>query len=470
MYNINMANLNTSTSVVDFLRNQGKSSDFNSRKSIYDTSGLNSAFGDYRGTAEQNTTLLGKLQRSSSGMLQTPTGSGDPGMFREPTIPTDPGMFRGAPPTAKDVVNQTSPSTISTAFDLEKSDAEKQADIEKNQASMDLGAETTRAAEGLQRGVNTLKRTAGEGVSELGLKGTQLQERVGEESAGFGGAFSGKTKKSQAEIAQEVATKQASIQAKLGDSLYNTFSDFEKNYGTEFLSKLSIPEASSFSKLPVAVRGIVMKNYQDAIQKAEEKAGKGTIDALDKLGYVVIGGQIIQKPSETRAEESAKRAGTTAEQDNYEYAKTQGFEGSYLDWKKLQATQYGTEDVDGGDSTFGQYKFTRNEIQSGAANAEVDLETFKGFSPESVNIFVNANSQINDKKKEIDIALDPTGTKGKKKTPAEIKEGISQQKVPQEVKDYLNKYLDNKVSNAPKESGKIGKTLNWVITNFWDQF
>ena len=55
-----MANLNTSTSVVDFLRNQGKSSDFNSRKGIYDTSGLSGAFGDYRGTAEQNTTLLRK--------------------------------------------------------------------------------------------------------------------------------------------------------------------------------------------------------------------------------------------------------------------------------------------------------------------------------------------------------------------------------------------------------------------------
>src|SRR3990167_11039130 len=277
--------LNTASSIVDFLRNQGKSSDFNSRKSIYDTSGLTSSFGDYRGTAEQNLTLLRKLSTTST---PAPTTS--------PTPTTT--------PTAKDVVDQTGPSTISTAFDLEKSDAEKQADIEKNQASMDLGAETTRAAEGLQRDVSTLKRTAGEGVSELGLKGTQLQERVGEESAGFGGAFSGKTKKSQAEIAQEVATKQASIQAKLGDSLYNTFSDFEKNYGTEFLSKLSIPEASSFSKLPVAVRGIVMKNYQDAIQKAEEKAGKGTIDALDKLGYVVMGGQIIQKPSETRAEES----------------------------------------------------------------------------------------------------------------------------------------------------------------------
>src|SRR3990167_6591335 len=146
-------NLNTNTSIVDFLRSQNKPSDFASRKSAYDSSGLTNTFGDYRGTAEQNTTLLRKL---STPAQTSPLESLQP----KETFPP------------KDVIDTTAPSTISSAFDMEKSDAEKLADIEKNQASMDLGAETTRASEGLGRDVETLKRTAGEGVSELGLKGT----------------------------------------------------------------------------------------------------------------------------------------------------------------------------------------------------------------------------------------------------------------------------------------------------------
>ena len=282
-------NLNTNTSIVDFLRSQNKPSDFASRKSAYDSSGLTNTFGDYRGTAEQNTTLLRKL---STPAQTSPLESLQP---KETFTP-------------KDVIDTTTPSTISSAFDMEKSDAEKLADIEKNQASMDLGAETTRASEGLGRDVETLKRTAGESAADVAQQGAQATEKVRGAYEAAGLFRSGKRETSEAEIAQEVATKQSSIQSKLGDQLYNTFSDFEKNYGTEFLSKLSIPEAQSFSQLPVAVRGIVMKNYQDAIQKAEEKAGKSTIDALDKLGYVVMGGQIIKKPSEIRAEAAETRA------------------------------------------------------------------------------------------------------------------------------------------------------------------
>lgn len=288
-----MALLNTATSIVDFLKSQGKPSDFASRKSIYDTSGLASAFGDYRGTSEQNVTLLKKLSTPTVSPTLTPT--------------TEP------KPTAKDVVDQTTPTTISSAFDLEKSDADKALEEEKKGLTFDLSGVATRGAEELQRGVETLKRTAGEQAAELATKGAQEIIKTGEQFAAAGLFRSGKREKSQAEIAQEVATKQSSIQAKLGDQLYNTFTDFEKNYGTKFLESLSIPEAQQFTKLPAPVRGIVMQNYQEAISKAEDKAQKNALSTLEKLGYTVVGGQIVQTLA-GRSAERAEEAGVRAEQ------------------------------------------------------------------------------------------------------------------------------------------------------------
>ena len=218
-----MAILNTASSIVDYLKSKGQDSSFNTRKSLYESSGLKDAFGDYRGSAEQNVTLLKKVQGTPApAPVTTPV--------TPPILPT-----LEPKPTAKDVIAETTPSTISSAFDLEKSDVDKTLEAEKKGLTFDLAADTTRASETVGRDVATLKRTADEGISDLALKGKELTTKIGEEAAGFGGAFSGKTKKSQAEVAFEVASKQESIKSKLGDSLYNTFTDFEKNYGTKFL-------------------------------------------------------------------------------------------------------------------------------------------------------------------------------------------------------------------------------------------
>ena len=428
----------TATSIVDFLKSQGKDSSFAARKTLYDSLGLASALGDYRGTADQNTTLL---KRASAGSPQGGAGGGT-------------GAGGTASRTPRDVISETTPSTIQTLYDLDKSDAEKAADAEKAQLSMDLGAETARGAEGLQRDVATANRTASEGLFDLATAGTKKKGKIAESAAGFGGAFAGKTLKEQADVQAEVEMKQGRLKEKLGDVLYNAFSDFEKQYGTEFLSKLSIPEAESFSKLPVAVRGIVMKNYQDAIGKAEEKAAKGTIDALDKLGFVVLGGQIVPK-------DAFKEPDKTGEQETFEYAKSQGYKGSYLDWKKYQATQYGTEEPDssgGGSVKIGGLTFTRNEAQSGAANANVSLDDFKRFSEAAANLFVNANQQVKDKVNEIDKALEQ-----RTRSVSQIQSDISGLQAPDEVKNYLRKYLDSKSSTAPQGPGFIGKAIDFFF-------
>jgi len=291
-----MPTLNTATSIVDYLKSQGKPTDFNSRKALYESSGLSGAFGDYRGTAEQNTTLLRKI----SVPAQTKTQLAEPEIQNGPTTSI-------TEPTPREVITDTTPQTSQNIYDLLFEQERKNVQPEISEATTALEATTTRGAEGLGRDVATLKRTAQEGVTSLEQKGTQAKERVAESAAGFGGAFSGSTKKSQAEIAQEVATKQQSIKTKLGDQLYGAFTDFERNYGTKFLESLSIPEAEQFTKLPAPVRGIVMQNYQEAITKAEEKAQKTALSTLEKLGFAVVGGQIVPSFEREKFEQEETR-------------------------------------------------------------------------------------------------------------------------------------------------------------------
>lgn len=306
-----MATLNTAQSVVDYLRNQNKPSDFSSRKTLYDSSGLSGAFGDYRGTAEQNTTLLKKLSATPA---QGATSTDPYEEARRTGI-----AYKPEEKTPKDVIADTTPSTIQTIYDLALSDEEKAAEAENAETTMALAGETTRASESLQRDVNTLNRTAAEGVFDLASQGKKKKSQIGENAAGFGGANSGATQKSQAEVDEEVQLKQDRVKSKLGDALYNQFSDFEQKYGTEFLSKLSIPEAESFSKLPVAVRGIVMQNYQESIAKANAAASKNAVSTLEKLGYTVVGGQIVQTltgRSADRSDDAAVRSEEAAERSD----------------------------------------------------------------------------------------------------------------------------------------------------------
>lgn len=286
--------LNTATSIVDFLKSQNKPSDFNSRLATYESLGLKDAFGDYRGTSEQNVTLLRRLQGGTQAPTPAPVATQLPG---------------GAPaPTPETVIADTTPSTISSIVDIARNEADNvQPEIDEELKA--LGATQLRGAETLGRDVGGLKAKSEADISALGAKGTKLQAQKGEQAAGFGGANSGVTKKSQADIAVEVAQKQDSVRAKLGDDLYNKFSDFEKNFGTDFLRTLSIPEAESFTNLPLPVRGAVVSSAQKVIEAAINKAKNNTTKTLSDLGYVQLpDGTILQKPSDLRAEQAAQRA------------------------------------------------------------------------------------------------------------------------------------------------------------------
>lgn len=326
-----MAILNTSTSIVDFLKSQGKPSDFTSRTNLYASSGLGSAFGDYRGSPEQNIALLRKIQ--------TPTPTVTPTLPPPTVAPTLPPLE--PPSTPKKVIEDTTPATTSNIFDLP----------EIKEATADVSGALTRAAVSIPRSVEELKAGAEVTKATLAQKGAGLTERLRGQFETVGLFRSGKREKGEAQIAQEVAQKQGQAESKLGSDLYNLFSKEEKQFGTKFIADLSIPEAQEFAKIPAPVRGAVMVAYENAITKAQEKAAGQAEKTLGALGYVLLpDGTIVQKPSEIRAEEAgvrAEEAAVRAEkppiQKEYEFAVSQGFEGSLLDYQKLKATQFGTE-------------------------------------------------------------------------------------------------------------------------------
>ena len=62
-----------------------------------------------------------------------------------------------------------------------------------------------------------------------------------------------------------------------------------------------------------------MNTYQQAVEKAQEKAQKSAADTLEKLGYVVVGGKLVSTlagRTAERADEAAVRAERTAERQD----------------------------------------------------------------------------------------------------------------------------------------------------------
>lgn len=283
--------LNIETSVVDFLKSQGKPSDFTSRQRLFEESGLGDAFGDFRGTAEQNVALLRRLQATPT--QPPPTTPAPP----PPTLPTLPPLQ--PPPTTRDVIDQTTPSTVSNVLDLP----------EVKEATADVSGALSRAAVSIPRGVEELKVGAEATKAAATAKGEQLTEELRGQFEAAGLFRSGKRELGEAQIAQQVAQKQAEAETKLGSDLYNLFSKEEQQFGSKFIADLSIPEAQEFAKIPAPVRGAVMVAYENAITKAQEKAAGQAEKTLGALGYVLLpDGTIVQKPSEARAEAREERS------------------------------------------------------------------------------------------------------------------------------------------------------------------
>lgn len=402
-----MPNLNINQSIVDLFKSKGLDPSFESRKRTYEQLGLQDVLGDYRGSPEQNPAFIRKLQETNP---PSPL----------PVLSTD-------DVTPKTVIDETTPKTTTSIYDLFP-DIFAGAKAETKEATAGLEGTLSRAAVTIPKAISGLKTEAEARGVELAGKGERLKAQVGEKAAGFGGAFSGVTQKSQAEIAQEVAFKQAGIERKLGADIYNRLSTEEKQFGTKFLESLSIPEAEQFTKLPAPVRGAVIVAYENAITKAERTAFKDAQTALNRLGYQVVGDQIVptfareryeveeprREAREERAIVSSERAAKASERSE---ARFQEF---------LEKT---TEEKEAGG-------FTTSQINKGIATAGVPKGDFATFDFESKNYFINNADTIESVKK---ILL--TFKENNKKLDKEDNALEARTDLPPEVRNHLRRFL-----------------------------
>jgi hypothetical protein len=87
--------LNTGTSIIDYLKSTGGDSSFGARSGLYGSAGLN--MGAYTGSAQQNSALLGYLQKNGSGGSKT-VASPTPGSAAP--VPSAPASPPAGTPTA----------------------------------------------------------------------------------------------------------------------------------------------------------------------------------------------------------------------------------------------------------------------------------------------------------------------------------------------------------------------------------
>lgn len=147
-------------------------------------------------------------------------------------------------------------------------------------------------------------------------------------------------------------------------------------------------------------------------------------------------------------------------QKEYEYAVSQGFKGTFIDWMKEKATQFGTE---GGGGVGGG--FTKGQNQAGAATAMIPIADFNTFDTDTKNYFINNGSRIKDAYKLIDEAV-TNGVK-RQEVEKELNDAISSSPVSESTKkairDSVMRYLDSKI---PVSQTSVGGTT-WYNPLSW---
>ena len=310
-------------SIVDELKKRGFQLDagerlpyYSLRQGLYEKTGLKPLLGEFTGTSAQNLKLLEHIRNQNV----TPQSLG-----LAPTVPAAPVVPGATSATAALTTAATpQPTRMPTAEEL---------GIPKPLSAQDVLSQ-----------IGTIPGTTPEQVLGTPIGGLtyQVAQRKGEEAlaAGetaaiakaeqFGTAglyFSG------ARISAEGAERARALSEKMNID--------------ESLAKFIIQQQEAGDK-ETAQR--IQDIVEDAVG-ANKQARTEAISALGALGYVVMpDGSIILKPSEMRAQEAEARAAakalepdTIAIQKEYEYALSQGYTGSFMDYQKFKATQFGTE-------------------------------------------------------------------------------------------------------------------------------
>ena len=119
----------------------------------------------------------------------------------------------------------------------------------------------------------------------------------------------------------------------------------------------------------------------------------------------------------------------------------------------------------GGGSTTPTTKsiFTQTQTNKGAATAGISLEDFARLDENTQNFFVNNSSEIEDFKKNVDIAKEDD------EDPTEIEKQVSESQLPDAVKDTMIRYLWSKFERPTENKPGFFKSVGNTVSSWWDK-
>lgn len=278
--------LNTATSIVDFLKSQGKPSDFSSRKTLFNSSGLSERLGSFIGSSSQNSALLARISSNQSPVedATTPIDTGvNPGAVEqtpEQRAAADNAAVGGAPP--EDTVGN---SGISASEALSSIPGIPTADEILGQVF------ESPSFRNFQQG-QELNKTIATGDAEAQKQG--LETKTAADTQAFinsigrrGLFFSGQTQTGLTALAESLASSKLGVDRKLAGELLQS---------------------------DLKTKAEIIDQVGDIVKQAQN-GRKEAIAALEKVGLTVIGDEVVPTLAAKREErqiESEQRLAETA--------------------------------------------------------------------------------------------------------------------------------------------------------------
>lgn len=253
--------LNVQTSVVDFLKSQGKASDFTSRARMFRELGLEERLGTFKGTAAQNTALLRILREQQAAQAASPATVEEraPQPPPEPRVedsrPTPTPQGGESPPTADQFLQPVPSEEELFRRLLESSEfrlrTEREA-LETEVLSAEAAAEKERLAAETQKSVR------------------EFQESLGRRGLVFSGQFVEGTNR----LIESLAASKLNVDRKL---------------------------AANLLRRDIAFREETLKEVSKLVEDAQKQNDKA-IQQLNQAGFAVIGNQLVPTLSAQRLE------------------------------------------------------------------------------------------------------------------------------------------------------------------------
>lgn len=499
----------TGPSIVDYLASIGQASDFSSRSKLAQANNISG----YTGTAAQNTQLLGILRTpqqpaapaapiattapvTTPPITSTTAGSSyqapqpqqqppaqpyvtatnapqQPGMPQDPTQPAQQGTTapqQQQPPQQGQPAPYTGPSIVDYLGSV-------------GQAS-DF---TSRAKMALQAGIQNYTGTAQQNTQLLNTLRGAPAATSGTPQGGTGSAATGGTESTTNSGFADSGTGTGTSTAEGGTATDGTPAatpyDFIESYKKVILD-LGLPDIKAEFEKTQKEQADLETELSDkindvnndpwlstSVRASEVTALKGKYegrlgiltnkqqlyDSLYKQGvqqaqFLATGEYNQKHDAALLAEKQLEATKKLQELDPSTYKEIQG--GLY-DIKSNKWIVPPKVTSSSGASTIGDLSYTRDEINTGAARAGVSVDDFKQFSEDAANAFINNYPGITQKIKEIDQGL-KDGT-----DPSEIEGVISSLLVPDEIKNYLVKYLKSKSTASSSTGGFFSHVLDF---------